>query len=96
MEIRKFSEVFGKNQDFEKPIMQEALIDQTFVIESVRFGQSQFGEYSVIEVNGEEYRTGSQVLCDQLHKIKDDYENTPEAGKLQVTLTKVKNYFTFG
>ena len=99
MAIRKFSEVFGKNPDLEVPILQERFIGKTFMVESVRFGETYFDgekkEYAVVTIDGKVYRTGSGVLCQQLHEIQDDYEKNSSEGKIQVTLRKEKNYFTF-
>lgn len=99
MAIRKFSDVFGKNPDLELPILQEQFIGKSFIVESVRFGETYFDgekkEYVVVIIDGKEYRSGSGVLCQQLHTVQDDYEKNPKEGKIQVTLRKEKNYFTF-
>jgi len=98
MAIKDFSDVFGKNPDFDLPILQEHFLDKEFVVIAVRFGESLFGEkkeYAVVTIDKKEYRTGSSVLCEQLHKILDEYEKESNNDRIRVTLYKVKNYFTF-
>ena len=98
MEIKDFSDVFGKNPDFELPILQENFLNREFVIIAVRFGKRIFGEkkeYAVVTIDKKEYRTGSSVLCEQLHGILEVYEKESNDDRIRVTLYKVKNYFTF-
>jgi len=88
--IVRISELQPDASDFRLPLLAE-LLDQEFVIHSVRFEQGGFGEFAVLTTNKGTFRTSSQVLLKQLHGIEDVLKDKI----VQATLRKRKNYYTF-
>ena len=82
-----------KDPDFTLALLGDNWLDDTFLISKVRFEEGSLGKYAIILVEGAEYRTSSEVLVTQLEAIKE-YLNV-EKQAVEVTLRKVKNYFTF-
>lgn len=90
----KFNEIKGYDEkDFKLPILQESFLNKKIEISAVRFGESQFGEYSVITINEKDYRTSATVLCQHLHKIQETIEELNDT--VEATIKKVKNYYKF-
>jgi len=90
---RKFSEVVPQGGDFGLPKLSE-LVNAEFEIEKVRFDEGKYGEYAVVTVKGQgEYRTSSEVLLKQLHRIHEFI--TKEKDTVLVKLVKQGQYYTF-
>lgn len=69
------------------------LVNNIFVIEKVEFYKGNYGDYAIVRVEGgEEYRTSSRVLIEQL-KVMEPY--LIKGHKVRVKLVKVKRYYTF-
>lgn len=90
----KFDDIKGYDEkDFLLPMLQAEFINKKILIEAVRFGEGQFGEYAVVTVKGEEYRTSATVLCKHLHKVQEAIEAMNDT--VEVTIKKEKNYYKF-
>lgn len=79
-------------KDFSLPQLTE-LRDETFEINGVRFGEADIAPYAIVKIGTKEYRTFSKVLYKQLTDILAHIETHEEA--VEVTLKRVKDYYTF-
>jgi hypothetical protein len=68
------------------------LVDKTFVIQRVEFYPSKYGEIALVYVNDKAYRTVSEVIIRQLHRLE---ETLKEGYAIRVKLIKYKRYLTF-
>jgi len=95
MPIANYEDILPDREDFKLPLITE-LVDQSFVITEVRFGESNYGKYAVVTLDsGDQYRTSSTVLVQQLQRIEKALAPETDIIGIRVTLKKVKNYFTF-
>jgi len=92
--VVKYRDIRAVNSEvFNLPLLGEALLEKTFEIQKVTFGEGKFGEYAVVTVDGKNYRTSSVVLCKQLHEIADYIKGKGDT--VEVTLTRKGQYYTF-
>lgn len=91
--VKKISELKNKGTgDFALPKL-DTLLNETFEISGVRFGDADLGKYSIVSVNGEEYRTFSEVLMKDLVTIEEYIRFSEDT--VEVTLKKKGQYFIF-
>jgi len=88
----KAGDILAKGTDFSLPLLTD-LVNTEIKIKSIRFSEGKYGEYAVVTLeNGEQYRTSSTVLLDQLKKFK---EYTDQGMVIVATIRKQKRYYTF-
>lgn len=64
-----------ENPDFELPLLLDEIQEgDSFVIENIRIEEGSQNIYAVLEIKGQEYRTSSQVIIDQLKNILTNFE----------------------
>ncbi|MHC1630748.1 MAG: hypothetical protein ACXQT4_00360 [Methanotrichaceae archaeon] len=90
--IVKAEDILPKGGDFSLPLLTD-LVNTEIKIKDIRFAEGQYGEYAVVTLeNGEQYRTSSTVLLDQLKKFK---QYTDQGMIIVATVRKQKRYYTF-
>lgn len=77
--------------DFFLPSLS-GLIGRVFVIQSVRWGEDQYGQYAVVETDDGYYKTNEMIICNQLKNIEKMLKT---AGGVRVKLIRNNMYLMF-
>lgn len=73
--LMRWTEELPKGEDFDLPLLSEELKGKEFKISGARIEEGKQGEYAVVEVGNQSYRTTSKVLIDQLQTVGIDKIN---------------------
>lgn len=81
-------------KDFDIPLISTIELGTAIEIVSVKFSESQFGEYALITAREHGVlRTGNMVMLKQLHQVQELIDKKRDT--VIVTLKKTKRYYHF-